>query len=87
VRLEGYIGVDWFHESHTIVRVQRDRAGGGAGKGGGGGNTTSVQLGESSHYGVCEALQALGPKCTGGDSAGAPGRFRVHGQVLGDECA
>lgn len=67
VTLDGYLGADWFHESHTIARVQKH------------GTTTSVQLGESSHYGICESLEGHGPGCAGGDEGGAPGRFRVRG--------
>ena len=70
VTLDGYIGADWFHEAHTIVRVVRADDSN---------RTTSVQLGESSHYGVCEAVEGKGPGCSGGDDGGAPGRFRVHG--------
>jgi hypothetical protein len=72
VTLEGYVGADWFHETHTIVRVVRTNDGA----------NTSVQLGESSHYGICEASvhrQNRPAGCTGGDQGGAPGRFRVHG--------
>ena len=69
VVLEGYLGVDWFHEAHTVARVVRD----------GGSNSTTVQLGDSSHYGICEAIDGPGPNCSGGDSGGAPGRFIVRG--------
>ena len=69
VQLEGYIGADWFHESHPLAKVVHNGAT----------NTTTVQLADSSHYGVCESLAGLGPNCSGGDKGGAPGRFRVHG--------
>jgi hypothetical protein len=68
VTLEGYLGADWFHETHSIVRVERNDSG-----------STTVQLGESSHYGVCEAVDGLGPNCAAGDKGGAPGRFHVGG--------
>lgn len=70
VTLDGYVGADWFHETHTIVRVVRADDSN---------RTTSVQLGESSHYGVCEAMEGKGPGCSGSDEGGAPGRFHVHG--------
>jgi parallel beta-helix repeat protein len=70
VTLDGYIGADWFHETHTIARVVRADDSN---------RTTSVQLGDSSHYGVCEAMEGKGPGCSGGDEGGAPGRFHVHG--------
>lgn len=69
VMLDGYLGADWFHETHTIVRVVRDSTS----------NVTTVQLGDSSHYGICEALEGRGPNCSGSDEGSAPGRFRVHG--------
>eukprot|EP00035_Acanthoeca_spectabilis_P008349 m.152458 g.152458 ORF g.152458 m.152458 type:complete len:932 (+) comp14323_c0_seq3:85-2880(+) len=67
--VDGYLGADWFHESHPIAKVSRDTAR----------NTTTLQLGDSSHYGICEAIDGLGPNCSGGDSGGAPGRFVVRG--------
>jgi parallel beta-helix repeat protein len=68
VTLDGYLGADWFHETHTIVRVALTRN-----------NATTVQLGDSSHYGICEAMEGKGPGCSGSDEGSAPGRFRVHG--------
>ena len=67
VVLEGYLGADWFHEAHSIARVVREDG------------RTTVQLGDSSHYGICESIRGRGPNCTGGDMGGAPGRFHVHG--------
>jgi parallel beta-helix repeat protein len=67
VFLDGYIGADWFHESHTIVRVVSSS------------EETTIQLGDSSHYGICEAMEGPRPSVCGSDNGGAPGRFHVRG--------
>ena len=59
VFLDGYIGADWFHESHAIVRVVSSS------------EETTIQLSDSSHYGICEAMEGPRPSVCGSCSKSA----------------
>jgi hypothetical protein len=48
VRASGYMAFDWYHETHSVVKVVRTS------------NETSIQFSDSSRYGMLEALDKHG---------------------------